>query len=78
LSRFINHSCDPNCRAEHDRGHIWIIAVGDIRPGEEITYDYGFSLADWADNPCRCGSANCAGFIVSQGQRWRLRRKPRK
>jgi SET domain-containing protein len=74
LSRFFNHSCDPNCRAEQDRGRIWIIARRDIMPGEELTYDYGFSISDWADNPCRCGAAGCAGFIVAQGQRWRVRR----
>jgi SET domain-containing protein len=74
ISRFINHSCEPNCRAEQDRGRIWIIAKRDIAAGEEITYDYGYSFDDWAANPCLCGAANCAGFIVGLGQRWRLRK----
>ncbi len=77
ISRFINHSCEPNCRSELDRGHIWIIAERDIAPGEEITFDYGFAFRDWADNPCRCGTASCAGFIVAENQRWRLRRLKR-
>lgn len=75
ISRFINHSCDPNCRAEQDRGRIWIIAKRDIAAGEEISFDYGYSFSDWADNPCRCGTAHCAGYIVGRGQRWRLRRR---
>jgi SET domain-containing protein len=75
ISRFINHSCAPNCRAEQDRGRIWIIAERDIAPGEELSFDYGYSIADWRDNPCRCGAEGCAGYIVAKGQRWRLRRK---
>jgi uncharacterized protein len=75
ISRFINHSCEPNCRAEQDRGRIWIIAKRDIMPGEEVTFDYGFPFGDWPNNPCRCGSASCPGYIVGRGQRWRLRRQ---
>lgn len=74
ISRFINHSCDPNCRAEQHRGRIWIIARREIAPGEEITFDYGFPLAIWADNPCRCGTRRCPGYIVAAGQRWRLKK----
>ena len=74
VSRFINHSCQPNCRSELDRGHIWIIAERNIAPGEEITFDYGFPFRDWAENPCRCGTAGCVGYIVAESQRWRLRR----
>jgi SET domain-containing protein len=77
LARLINHSCAPNCRAETIRGRIWIIARRDIPPGEEITFDYGFSFTEWRRHPCRCGSERCARFIVASSQRWRLRRIPR-
>lgn len=77
ISRFINHSCEPNCRAELERGRIWISAARDIAPGEEITFDYGFPFREWAENPCRCGAAQCAGYIVAKGQRWRLRKVKR-
>ena len=75
LARLINHSCAPNCRAETIRGHIWIIARRDIPAGTELTFDYGFSLSDGKNHPCRCGAKRCAGFIVNSGQRWRLRRR---
>src|SRR5579871_553999 len=39
-ARFINHSCDPNCEAEIDDGHIYIRAIKAIQPGAELTYDY--------------------------------------
>lgn len=74
LSRFINHSCRPNCRTDVHRGRIWITAIADIQPGEELTFDYGFPFRDWATNPCRCGAPDCPGFIVAADQRWRLRR----
>lgn len=73
-ARLINHSCEPNCRSEIIRGHIWITARRDIAPGEELTFDYGYSVTEWRHHPCRCGSAKCIGHIVAKSQRWRLRR----
>ena len=77
LARLINHSCAPNCRAEVVRGRIWIVARTDIPAGAELTFDYGFSLAEGRLHPCRCGAPRCAGFIVNAAQRWRLRRTPK-
>ncbi len=73
LSRYINHSCAPNCRADKRRGRIWIVTARDIAEGEEISFDYGFRFRHWASNPCRCGAPGCPGFIVEASQRWRLR-----
>jgi len=64
-ARFLNHSCDPNCEAEPDGGRIWIVARRDIRAAEEITFNYGYDLEDYRDHPCRCGVADCAGYIVA-------------
>lgn len=77
-ARLINHSCAPNCEARSIRGRIWIFARRDIAAGEELTFDYGFPLREWALHPCRCGAPRCAGYIVSGWQRWRLRRLLRK
>lgn len=38
-ARFLNHSCTPNCEAEMDGDHIWIMATRDIRAGEEISFN---------------------------------------
>lgn len=77
VARFINHSCSPNCRSELTRGRVWIVARRAIVAGEELTFDYGFSVKEWRLHPCRCGAKRCAGFIVAKDQRWRLRRIPR-
>ncbi len=74
VARLINHSCAPNCRAETERGHVWILARRDIVAGEELTFDYGYGFSLWEGHPCRCGASRCVGYIVNSGQRWRVRR----
>lgn len=70
ISKYINHSCDPNCEARFNGPRIWITAVRDIRAGDEIAYDYeydwepGYTLGDLAMYPCRCGSDRCRGTLV--------------
>ncbi len=66
-ARLINHSCSPNCEAVRIHGHIWIVAVRDIKKGEEITYNYGYNLDDYHEHPCYCGSDNCVGYILDAG-----------
>ena len=67
--RFVNHSCDPNCEIfywEADEGEVqedrlWLQTIRPIEPGEELLIDYSWP-AD-AAIPCRCGAANCRGWI---------------
>lgn len=65
-AKYINHSCNPNCEVEIIKDHIWIIALRDIKKGEELSYDYGYDLENYEDHECKCGSDNCVGYIVSQ------------
>ncbi len=67
-ARLINHSCNPNCEAWIVGRKIIIHALRDIEIGEELTFDYGFEVDCYEDHPCRCGSANCKGYIVSRSQ----------
>lgn len=73
-SRWINHSCSPNCEAEgkmiKGKEHIFIKAIRNIKKGDELAYDYSFEF----DEPhtrkleqkyaCRCGSPKCRGTIL--------------
>ena len=43
---------------------IWIEAIAEINPGDQLTIDYGWP-ADSAI-PCRCGAINCRGWIVAE------------
>ena len=73
-SRWINHSCAPNCEAvgEDDDGeeHIFIEAIRPIKAGEELAYDYSFEFDEPHTKeleqtyPCRCGVSACRGTIL--------------
>ena len=67
LARFANHSCAPNAELVFDKEQkeAWLIARQTIPVGEEITFDYGFSLAESLFHPCQCGQANCVGKIIA-------------
>lgn len=41
IARYINHSCEPNCETEIRNGRVYVFAIRDIEPDEELTYDYG-------------------------------------
>eukprot|EP00516_Mucochytrium_quahogii_P009598 CAMPEP_0203781812 /NCGR_PEP_ID=MMETSP0099_2-20121227/10534_1 /ASSEMBLY_ACC=CAM_ASM_000209 /TAXON_ID=96639 /ORGANISM=" , Strain NY0313808BC1" /LENGTH=318 /DNA_ID=CAMNT_0050683021 /DNA_START=635 /DNA_END=1591 /DNA_ORIENTATION=- len=64
LARFINHSCDPNCFtsiiSHQGVKKIVIYAKQAIDPGEELCYDYKFSIEDDPSLkiPCTCGATN--------------------
>ncbi|CAL8132504.1 unnamed protein product [Orchesella dallaii] len=66
LSRFINHSCNPNCYAKvitiGGEKKIVIYSKQPIAVSEEITYDYKFPLED-KKIPCLCGTAGCRGTL---------------
>lgn len=65
-SRFVNHSCEPNCEAQKWTVNgfpcIGIFAAKDIDRGEEITYDYNFKSYSQPQE-CSCGAKNCRGRI---------------
>ena len=56
VARFINHSCKPNCWVEVVDKTIWIRAARNVKPGEELTYDY--NTEGDKTIPCRC-RPNC-------------------
>eukprot|EP00898_Chlorokybus_atmophyticus_P000465 jgi/Chlat1/1419/Chrsp12S00102 len=66
ISRFINHSCQPNCYARvHPAGpqkHIVFHARHNILPGQELTYNYLFVNED-NKVPCLCGAPGCRGSM---------------
>ncbi len=65
-ARFLNHSCEPNCEAQLEEGQIWLVAIHEIRAGDELTFNYGYDLADYREHPCGCGAPGCVGFIVAE------------
>ena len=91
-ARWINHSCDPNCEAvlEEDDGDdrrldkVFIEAIRGIAPGEELSYNYGITLAEkhtkelkkvWE---CRCGAGNCTGTMLQPKSDKKSKKKDKK
>jgi len=83
IARWINHSCEPNCEAviePDDKGRarydkVFIEALRRIKPGEELTFNYGITLAErhtprlkalWG---CRCGAPSCTGTMLQPKRR---------
>ena len=70
-ARFINHSCEPNCQIVVSRGRVFIEALRDIDPGEELSYDYAYERETGDDAvaetrfPCRCGAVDCRRTLLS-------------
>ena len=73
-AKYINHSCNPNCETEIIDNEIWIIALKNIKKGEELFYNYGYDIEDYEDHPCKCGSDNCVGYIVDEDHWTELKR----
>ena len=69
-ARFINHSCAPNCETVIENSRVFIDAIRNIRPGEELGYDYQLTWestddpAELALYACRCGAKNCRGTML--------------
>lgn len=69
LAKFINHSCNPNCESMIYRREIWVRALRRIKPGEELTFDYGFDILEALASPCSCGEKQCVGFVMDRHYR---------
>ncbi len=59
--RFLNHSCHPTAGI---RGKNTIVAIRDLKKGEEVTTDYALSETYplW-HMECRCKNSNCRKFV---------------
>ena len=70
--RYLNHSCDPNCEfemlespapdGEGIQVDLYLIALRDLKPDEELTIAYNWP-ADSAIE-CKCNSPDCVGWVV--------------
>jgi hypothetical protein len=69
-ARYINHSCDPNCKAVIEKGRIYIETRKAVRKGQELAYDYSVgregteTAKDEARYRCRCGAKKCRGSML--------------
>lgn len=62
---YTNHSCDPNIAFQ---GQIVLVAMRDIRAGEELTHDWATMEDQDYEMKCNCRSPRCRGVIT--GKDW--------
>jgi hypothetical protein len=77
MTMFINHSCDANCETEEIDGHVYVLAARNIKPGEEITYDYCLYDGGEDEANCNCGSKGCRLTMYSPKEVKSRRKKER-
>ena len=74
-ARWINHACAPNCEADEQDGRVFIKALRDIAPGEELFYDSGLVIDERYTSKlkkqfaCRCGTPGCRGTMLAPKRR---------
>ncbi len=62
IARYINHSCEPNCGMQ---GLFTIVAMKDIKAGQELLWDYDMTEdSDWRME-CQCGASTCRHTVGS-------------
>jgi hypothetical protein len=78
-ARYVNHSCEPNCRIDN---WLQVVTTRAVAAGEHLTIHYdALTMAEWVRAPrcyfwddswsfdCRCGAPGCVGRV----NRYRIR-----
>ncbi len=68
-ARYANHSCRPNCESVIRQGRVFIVAMKNIQPGEELTYDYGKDYFNDFIKPFGCRCVKCAGSKATKSKK---------
>ncbi len=81
IARYINHSCEGNCRSVSEGNRIFIEAAKNIQPGTELTYDYQLLVsgrvtrAEREAYACHCGVKRCRGMLLQEAKKPKRKRK---
>ena len=65
-ARYINHSCRANCEPDTSGGRVYISAIKNIAPGEELCYDYGKEYWNEYIKPKGCLCPKCVEKAASK------------
>uniref|UniRef100_A0A671M666 [histone H3]-lysine(36) N-trimethyltransferase n=1 Tax=Sinocyclocheilus anshuiensis TaxID=1608454 RepID=A0A671M666_9TELE len=66
-SRFMNHSCEPNCETQkwtvNGQLRVGFFTTKAVTAGAELTFDYQFQRYGKEAQKCFCGAPSCRGLI---------------
>ncbi|KAH9258905.1 hypothetical protein BASA81_002969 [Batrachochytrium salamandrivorans] len=67
VARFINHSCEPNCRVQEwkvqGEQRMGIFSLKPIEAGEELSFNYNFQRFGEGTQACCCGAPSCIRLL---------------
>ncbi|NXG07810.1 SETD2 methyltransferase, partial [Sakesphorus luctuosus] len=71
-SRFMNHSCEPNCETQkwtvNGQLRVGFFTTKLVPSGSELTFDYQFQRYGKEAQKCFCGSAHCRGYLGGENR----------
>uniref|UniRef100_A0A8C7RX85 [histone H3]-lysine(36) N-trimethyltransferase n=1 Tax=Oncorhynchus mykiss TaxID=8022 RepID=A0A8C7RX85_ONCMY len=71
-SRFMNHSCEPNCETQkwtvNGQLRVGFFTSKTVTAGTELTFDYQFQRYGKEAQKCFCGAPSCRGFLGGENR----------
>jgi SET domain-containing protein len=61
---FVNHSCEPNTKLDISKEQPFLIALENIKNGDEITVNYDLTETEGNRIFCECKRPNCKGYFL--------------
>jgi SET domain-containing protein len=77
IARYANHSCNPNADTYSVKHRVFIRALRNIKPGEEIVYDYGIDYLKNVIGRSNCQCSRCVKRRARHAKELRLKRERR-
>lgn len=77
VARYANHSCNPNAEPVIWRGRVFVKTLRDIKPGEEIVYDYGIDYLKNVIGRSNCKCSRCRRRRARRARELRAAKKRR-
>ena len=59
IARYFNHSCNPNTESYNVKKRVFIRSLRNIKPGEEIVWDYGIDYLKNVIGRSNCQCSRC-------------------
>lgn len=75
IARYFNHSCNPNTDSTIRGGRVFIFTLRNIKPGEELTYDYGTDYLKNVIGKSNCKCPRCRKRRAKRARKLRLARQ---
>jgi uncharacterized protein len=75
IARYFNHSCNPNSDVTIRGGRVFVYTLRPIKPGEELTYDYGINYLKNVIGKSRCKCSRCRRRRAKRAREMRATKK---